>query len=171
MSDYFIVLVNIYYTILGIFSPDKLWSNTLKHFFIIYALQGKARQRKYHSTYYVTTIVIFVVDVFLSIKSNELTNTHESTWWEHVNLLLPHSMLLSLTKRKGVLARGLFYPEGVSLTATDRSTGWRTILLWTNSPGRWSIAQSDGPSLLVKQPPGSSMVIISSEYQGLCPHS
>ena len=45
---------------------------------------------------------------------------------------------------------------GVSLTATDCSTGRRTILLWTNNMGGWSVARSDGPSLLVKQAPGVS---------------
>ena len=42
----------------------------------------------------------------------------------------------------------------VSLTATDCPTGRQTILLWTNNMGGWSVARSDGPSLLVKQAPG-----------------
>ena len=37
------------------------------------------------------------------------------------------------------------------------SDSGQTILLWTNNMGRWSVAQSDSPSLLVKQPPESSI--------------
>ena len=40
-----------------------------------------------------------------------------------------------------------------SISTTDRLTRWRTILLWTKNIGRWSVAQSDSPSCLVKQPP------------------
>ena len=35
-----------------------------------------------------------------------------------------------------------------------RPPGSRTILLWTNNMGGWSVAWADGPSLLVKQLPG-----------------
>ena len=34
-----------------------------------------------------------------------------------------------------------------------RPTGRRTILLWTNNMGGWSVARSDSPSCLLKQAP------------------
>ena len=60
-------------------------------------------------------------------------------------------------KIESIPARGnrAYIPfKSVSLTVTDCLTGRRTILLWTNSMGQWSIAQSDGSSLLasLKQP-------------------
>ena len=39
------------------------------------------------------------------------------------------------------------------LCMTDRPTRWWTIRLWANSMERGSVTRSDGPSLLVKQPP------------------
>ena len=57
-----------------------------------------------------------------------------------------------------VSTTGSWEPEGhqeaASLTATDRPTGRRTIVPCYLSIAEWSYAQSDGPSLLVKQPPG-----------------
>ena len=45
-------------------------------------------------------------------------------------------------------------PGGCFSNSDGLSDRGQTILLWTNNMGRWSVARSDGPSLLVKQPPG-----------------
>ena len=48
----------------------------------------------------------------------------------------------------------------VSISKTDcLMTGRRTILLWTNSMGRWSNARLDGPSCLLKQAPGADFLL------------
>ena len=47
-----------------------------------------------------------------------------------------------------------YFGPGVCFTNSDGpSDRSRTILLWTNNIGGWSVAQSGSPSLLVKQPP------------------
>ena len=56
---------------------------------------------------------------------------------------------------------------GVSLTATDRPTGVGPFCRWTNNIGGWSVAQSDSPSLLVKQPPVLSTRSPTADWVGL----
>ena len=44
----------------------------------------------------------------------------------------------------------------VSISTMDSATRRQTILLWTDSIGRWSVAWSDSRTCLLKQPPGFS---------------
>ena len=46
-------------------------------------------------------------------------------------------------------------PGGCFTNSDGRSDQWRTILLWTNNMGQWSVTRSDSPSLLVKHPTGA----------------
>ena len=41
----------------------------------------------------------------------------------------------------------------IGKNSDGRSDPWQTILLWTNNMGKWSVAQSDILTLLVKPPP------------------
>ena len=83
--------------------------------------------------------------------------TPSSTYYRHINIChYMHKMWNFknnwFENKNGISSKGM-ESGGGSLTVTDRLTGRRTILLWTNSIGQWSVARSDGPSPPKETPP------------------
>ena len=80
---------------------------------------------------------------------------------------LQNSCQCSLTRclgRLGCLGQGI-WTRGCFTNSDGPSDRWLTILLWTDNVGRWSIFQSDGPSLLVKLPSGEGADVRGGFYQ------
>ena len=74
-----------------------------------------------------------------------LERYHRGKSWE-ISCMIEHGEIWGNKPGVGYLGAGLMTDR-----ATDRPTGRRTILLWTNNIGRWSVTRSDGPSCLLKQ--------------------
>ena len=53
----------------------------------------------------------------------------------------------------------------------DSPPGWQTILLWTNSTGRWSLSWSDSSLYLMKQPPESAYLGLGCHVEHLWFHN